>query len=122
MLQLCEAFYILNPIILNSAYRSTFQGLRSDTEYIITISFVLSGRKLGSESFTILSHDRKTSASSLMSLSALNSPLGSVNNTPKTSVVEDRRPSSAGSGNGPGPATASHDVAERKYSNQTGEN
>ena len=38
-------------------YRSTFHGLRSDTDYVIKISFVMSGRKLGSESFTILSHD-----------------------------------------------------------------
>ena len=35
--------------------RSTFEGLRLDTDYVIRISFVLSGRKLGSESYTILS-------------------------------------------------------------------
>ena len=32
-------------------FKSTMSGLRIDTEYVIKISFVLSGRKLGSESY-----------------------------------------------------------------------
>ena len=51
-------------------YRSTFNGLRSNVEYVIKISFVMSGRKLGSESYTILSHDnpnRKPSNTSTIS-------------------------------------------------------
>ena len=34
-------------------FKSTMKGLRNDTEYVIKISFVLSGRKLGSESYRI---------------------------------------------------------------------
>ena len=52
------------------SFRTTFHGLRSDTEYVIKISFMMSGRKLGSESYTILSHDspnRKSSNASTIS-------------------------------------------------------
>ncbi|TRY73244.1 hypothetical protein TCAL_07398 [Tigriopus californicus] len=67
-------------------FRSSFNGLRSDTEYVITLSFVLSGRKLGSESFTILSHDnpnRKISStdSTYSAPSAPPTPKQSINTT-----------------------------------------
>jgi hypothetical protein len=55
--------------------------LRIDTEYVIKISFVLSGRKLGSESYRILCGDgpcRKSSTESSIS---------SLNMTPKSSVA-----------------------------------
>ncbi len=55
-------------------FSSVFKGLRSDTDYVITISFVLSGRKLGSESFTILSHDGSGKISSRKHSAASNDP------------------------------------------------
>ena len=54
-------------------FRTTFHGLRSDTEYVIKISFMMSGRKLGSEAYTILSHDNPARKSSSTSTIA---PLG----------------------------------------------
>lgn len=53
-------------------------GLRTDTEYVITMSFVLSGRKLGSESYRILCNDgaRKSSMESSVSTDV----------TPKSSI------------------------------------
>ena len=48
-------------------FKSTLTGLRIDTEYVIKISFVLSGRKLGSESYRILCNGgpcRKSSSDS----------------------------------------------------------
>lgn len=48
-------------------FQKTFYGLKNDTEYKISVSFVLSGKRLGTESFTILSHEdssRKSSAQS----------------------------------------------------------
>ena len=75
-------------------FKNTLAGLRVDTEYIIKISFVLSGKKLGSESYRILgSNDgqcRKiTSPSSLSSPSSI---------TPKPSIQSSRsRSSSIGS-------------------------
>ena len=64
-------------------FKSTLAGLRVDKEYIIKISFVLSGKKLGSESYRILgSNDgqcRKiTSSSSSSSSSSLTSPKSSI--------------------------------------------
>ena len=57
-------------MIILISFRTTFHGLRSDTEYVIKISFMMSGRKLGSEAYTILSHDspnRKSSNASTIS-------------------------------------------------------
>ena len=76
-------YFTLSYIVF--AYRSVFTGLRSDTEYVIKLSFVLSGRKLGSESYTILSHDsnaRKisTESSALQSFS----PKTSTSDPPST--------------------------------------
>ena len=58
-------------------FKSTMKGLRNDTEYVIKISFVLSGRKLGSESYRILCNNpggtcqsRKSSAESSVSSSS----------------------------------------------------
>ena len=48
----------------NRNFKSTFMGLRNDTEYVIKISFVLSGRKLGSESYRILQSDESLSRKS----------------------------------------------------------
>ena len=55
-------------------------GLRNDTEYVIKISFVLSGRKLGSESYRILSNDSTCRKSSMESSS-------SAASTPKSSIA-----------------------------------
>ncbi len=77
--------------------RSTFVGLRTDVDYVISVSFVLSGRKLGSESFTILSHDsagnpgvgsgsRKSSAASVVTAASA-AAVGFSRMSPKTSVV-----------------------------------
>ena len=65
-------------------FKSTLVGLRVDKEYIIKISFVLSGKKLGSESYRILgSNDgqcRKitSSSSASSSSSSLTSPKSSI--------------------------------------------
>ena len=63
-------------------FKSTLAGLRVDKEYIIKISFVLSGKKLGSESYRILGNDggqcRKITSSSSSSNSALLTPKSSI--------------------------------------------
>lgn len=59
-------------------FKSTLVGLRNDTNYVLKISFVLSGRKLGSESYRILSNDSSRKAS--------NSTVSSV--SPKSSILE----------------------------------
>lgn len=51
-------------VTTSRSFKHAFVGLRMDTGYKITLKFVLSGRALASEAFTILSHDsgsRKTS-------------------------------------------------------------
>ena len=72
-------------------FKSDLIGLRNDTEYVIKISFVLSGRKLGSESYRILCADgncRKKSDDSSRNSSIVSSSSGfsSTNSTPKSSL------------------------------------
>eukprot|EP00094_Tigriopus_californicus_P011916 TCALIF_11511-PA protein Name:"Similar to THL-2 Thioredoxin H-type 2 (Brassica napus)" AED:0.88 eAED:0.89 QI:0/0/0/0.28/0.83/0.85/7/0/668 len=83
------------------SFKHAFVGLRMDTDYKITLKFVLSGRALGSEAFTILSHDgesRKTSAvsnsdsnlnSSLASRTTRNQWIQANNDTELTAMLED---------------------------------
>ena len=71
-------------------FKSDLIGLRNDTEYVIKISFVLSGRKLGSESYRILCADgacrKKSDNSSRKSSSqTTSSGFSSTNSTPKSS-------------------------------------
>ena len=71
-------------------FKSDLIGLRNDTEYVIKISFVLSGRKLGSESYRILCADgacRKKSddSSQKSSTQTTSSGFSSTNSTPKSS-------------------------------------
>ena len=72
-------------------FKSTMKGLRNDTEYVIKISFVLSGRKLGSESYRILCNNpggtcqsRKSSAESSVSSSS-----SRHDSTPKSSLANN---------------------------------
>ena len=72
-------------------FKSELHGLRNDTEYVIKISFVLSGRKLGSESYRILCADgacRKKSdgSSRKSSTDSKSSGFSSTNSTQKSSV------------------------------------
>ena len=69
-------------------FKSTLTGLRIDTEYVIKISFVLSGRKLGSESYRILCNGgpcRKSSSDSSRK-SSTESGISSTDSTPKSSL------------------------------------
>jgi len=69
-------------------FKSTLTGLRIDTEYVIKISFVLSGRKLGSESYRILCNGgpcRKSSNDSSRK-SSTESGISSTDSTPKSSL------------------------------------
>ena len=73
-------------------FKSTMKGLRNDTEYVIKISFVLSGRKLGSESYRILCNNpggtcqsRKSSAESSVSSSSSSRH----DSTPKSSLANN---------------------------------
>ena len=63
-------------------FQTTLKGLKTDTEYVIKISFVLSGRKLGSESYRILCNDEPYRKSSMESSSTSSS-------TPKSSIVSE---------------------------------
>ena len=64
-------------------FKSTMKGLRNDTEYVIKISFVLSGRKLGSESYRILCNNPGGTCQSRKS--STESSVSSRNYTPKSS-------------------------------------
>lgn len=63
---------LLIESLFQNCCRSTFDGLRLDTDYVIRISFVLSGRKLGSESYTILSPEGSKYQFDTVSFDSLN--------------------------------------------------
>ena len=71
-------------------FKSTMKGLRNDTEYVIKISFVLSGRKLGSESYRILCSNPGGTCQSRKS-SSESSVSSSTSSTPKTSLASDMK-------------------------------
>ena len=71
-------------------FKSTMKGLRNDTEYVIKISFVLSGRKLGSESYRILCNNPGGTCQSRKS-SSESSVSSSMSSTPKTSLASDMK-------------------------------
>ena len=71
-------------------FKSTMKGLRNDTEYVIKISFVLSGRKLGSESYRILCNNPGGTCQSRKS-SSESSVSSSTSSTPKTSLASDMK-------------------------------
>ncbi len=70
-------------------FKSTLPGLRNDTEYIIKISFVLSGRKLGSESYRILCNDGQNCQRKSSLESSMSTPKSSmtINPTQKNSIM-----------------------------------
>ena len=87
IISIVRSFELKNIFI----FRTTFHGLRSDTEYVIKISFMMSGRKLGSEAYTILSHDnplRKISNTSTIASAFGTKDSFSDGLSPKTSIEE----------------------------------